>query len=356
MKAKTVILRILLVLFTFLLVTFLGAYMTIYTICNGPSKSAQQMFVTTILETGALKFLAGWYFDEDEIAAFTQSNGMVRNDEEVNTDLIQIAEDPDEVVSDEKWDENGIRIEEITGRTFFAKMMIIKDPSRVTSTTIYPWSDSSHSKSGKTLEELVTEGDYLAGINGGEYESSGNWGGLPKGVVVCKGEIQYNRPEHGDVLVGFSEDHKLVIKDISDFSAEAAKAVVEENKIMDAVCFKDLNGTDNNHFTKLIVNGVATEVTGSGSGANPRTAIGQRADGAVLFLVCDGRGASGHLGATAADLISIMQEYGAVNAANLDGGSSSSMYYDGQYEMTSVTLYYSTSSWRLPTAFVITKE
>ncbi|MBR5943648.1 MAG: phosphodiester glycosidase family protein, partial [Lachnospiraceae bacterium] len=71
--------------------------------------------------------------------------------------------------------------------------------------------------------------------------------------------------------------------------------------------------------------------------------------------VCDGRGASGHLGATAADVIGIMQDYGAVNAANLDGGSSSSMYYNGQYEMTSVTLYYSTSSWRLPTAFVVTK-
>ena len=54
-------------------------------------------------------------------------------------------------------------------------------------------------------------------------------------------------------------------------------------------------------------------------------------------------------------IIGIMQDYGAVNAANLDGGSSSSMYYNGQYEMTSVTLYYSTSSWRLPTAFVVTK-
>ena len=51
-----------------------------------------------------------------------------------------------------------------------------------------------------------------------------------------------------------------------------------------------------------------------------------------------------------------MQEYGAVNAANLDGGSSSAMYYNGTYEMTSVTLYYSTSSWRLPTAFVVEKR
>ena len=49
----------------------------------------------------------------------------------------------------------------------------------------------------------------------------------------------------------------------------------------------------------------------------------------------------------------IMSEYGAVNAANIDGGSSSTMYYNGKYLMTSVTFYYSNSSWRLPTAFVV---
>jgi len=90
-----------------------------------------------------------------------------------------------------------------------------------------------------------------------------------------------------------------------------------------------------------------------GSGLNPRTAIGQRSDGAILLLVTDGRGASGHLGASASDLISVMMEYGAINAANLDGGSSSCMYYDEEYLMTSVTFYYSNASWRLPTAFVV---
>mgnify|MGYP004488591487 CR=1 FL=1 len=104
-----------------------------------------------------------------------------------------------------------------------------------------------------------------------------------------------------------------------------------------------------------IINGERRETKGSGSGANPRTAIGQRKDGTILLLVTDGRGANGHLGATASDLIDVMEEYGAVNAANLDGGSSSSMYYNDKYEMTSVTLYYSNSSWRLPTGFIVSK-
>ena len=103
----------------------------------------------------------------------------------------------------------------------------------------------------------------------------------------------------------------------------------------------------------IVINGEPRKLDGQGSGANPRTVIGQRSDGAVLLLVTDGRGTSGHLGATASDLIDIMLKYGAVNAANLDGGSSSTMVYNGNWEMTSVTFYFQSTSWKLPTAFAV---
>ncbi|MBR6849946.1 MAG: phosphodiester glycosidase family protein, partial [Lachnospiraceae bacterium] len=122
---------------------------------------------------------------------------------------------------------------------------------------------------------------------------------------------------------------------------------------IDAVSFKDLNSSNTNLFTKLIINGSPVDLNGKGAGANPRTCIGQCADGTVLILVTDGRGASGHLGATGQDLIDVMLQYGAVNAANLDGGSSSAMYYDGAYAHTSTYLTYSDSSRRLPTAFIV---
>lgn len=156
-------------------------------------------------------------------------------------------------------------------------------------------------------------------------------------------------------MVGMNEDNILVIKDIGGMSADQVEAMVRENKIRDAVSFKDIDDGDTNHFTKLIINGESRAISGNGSGANPRTVIGQRKDGAIIMFVTDGRGHEGHIGATAADLISVMEEYGAVNAANLDGGSSSAMYYNGNYEMTSVTLYHSTSSWKLPTSFVVTQ-
>lgn len=358
MKVRKVILRILLVIVTFLVVTFAGANYTLYSICHGPSKTARDLFVSTILETGALQFLASWYFSEEEILEITNRNAMEQTTEEVNTDLIVIggAEDEQSVQEESPefdFDENGIALIELTGRAYMAKLMVVKDPSQVKLASIYPWSDMNHNKNGITLEELVKKANAVAGINGGEYFSEGNWGGRPKGIVVCEGELQYNDPKKGDVMVGFNEDNILVIKDIGGMSIKQVQSMVEEERIRDAVSFKDVENGDSNHFTKLIINGKSRQISGNGSGANPRTAIGQRADGTVLLLVTDGRGIAGHLGATAADLLNIMEEYGAVNAANLDGGSSSAMYFYDKYEMTSVTLYYSTASWKLPCGFVV---
>ncbi|MBO4297669.1 MAG: phosphodiester glycosidase family protein, partial [Clostridia bacterium] len=78
-------------------------------------------------------------------------------------------------------------------------------------------------------------------------------------------------------------------------------------------------------------------------------AIGQRADGAVLLLVIDGRQVNS-LGAGMSDLISVMLEYGAVNAANLDGGSSSRLYYNGEFINDGVAV---TGSRRLATTFIV---
>lgn len=355
-KLAKVLGRTLLVLLTFVLITVAGAYATLWIICHGPSPAARDLFVSTIMETGQMKFLASWYFSEEEILAITGRNAMVHNKENVDPDLIVTPAPDNDPDAESDFDINAIEIVEVSGRSFYGKLMIINDPSRVKLTTIYPWSDDPEGKKGQTLKELVENGDYLGGVNGGEYFSDGNWGGKPKGLVVCDGQIQYNDPKPGDVMIGFNRDNILMIMDTGSLTASEVEELVTEHRIRDAVSFKDIDDGDDNHFTKLIINGEATELSGSGSGANPRTAIGQKADGTVLLLVTDGRGAAGHLGATARDLISIMQEYGAVNAANLDGGSSSAMYYDGAYEMSSVTLYYSTSSWRLPTAFVIEKR
>lgn len=358
-KAGRVVGHTLTVIFSTIAMIAVALYSSMWIFCHGPSTAARDLFVSTMLETGALKFVTKWYFTKDEILKITSNNSMGHIDDNVNTDLINIpgenetSAEPDKNVRQDNFDENGIELIEVSGRSYMGKVMIIKDPSKVSVATIYPWSDDNKSKYGDTLDKIVQDAGAVAGINGGEYCSDGNWGGRPKGLVVSNGEIQYNAPQFGDVMVGFNRDNILVIKDIGGMSPQQVEQLVKEDDIRDAVSFKDVDDGDTNHFTKLIINGESIPISGNGSGANPRTVIGQRKDGAVILFVTDGRGHEGHIGATAADLISVMEEYGAVNAANLDGGSSSSMYYNGNFEMTSVTLYYSTSSWRLPTAFVV---
>ncbi|MBQ7358942.1 MAG: phosphodiester glycosidase family protein [Lachnospiraceae bacterium] len=322
-------------------------------ICSNKYPNVQRIFVTTILETGQLKFLASWFLSPEEIQTIVNLNSMKSLEAEVDTSLIQMGnfgsvgvpagEQSEEEMAD-------IEIVEVAGATFTGTMMIVKDPSRVSLATIYPWREK-----GVNLHELVEDSGAIAGINGGLYDSSNNTGGRPYGVIVSNGEIQLNEPQsyRGLVLVGFTEDHILQIIDISDMNAKEVEEMVADKKIRDAVCFQEEASDVNNHFVQLIINNEAREMNGKGSGLNPRTAIGQRADGAVLMFVTDGRGKAGHLGASSGDLIKVMQDFEAVNAANLDGGSSSCMYYNGEYLKSSVTFYYTNSSWRLPAGFVV---
>ena len=314
--------------------------LTIFLICHGPSESARNLFVTTILETGQLKFLASVFLSDSEISEIVSQNSLATMKEEVDTGLITV---------DENTEKELIEIHKVSGNNFEGTMMIVNDPSKISLATTYPWSEY-----GKELDKLVTENNAIAGINGGLYYSDANKGGRPLGVTVSNGEIQdTSLGANGLHLVGFDEDNILRIIDISNMNRNEIKELITTEKIRDAVSFQEEASDSNNHFVKLIINGEKRELNGMGSGANPRTAIGQREDGSVLLLVTDGRGKNGHLGATAADLIEIMSEYGAINAANIDGGSSSTMYYNGEYLMDSVTFYYSNSSWRLPTAFIV---
>lgn len=347
-----ILLRILAVVLALVAALALTVLIALKLLCSDAFPHVQQTFVTTILETGQLKFLASWFLSSEEIQEIVDQNSMKEFNVEVNTDLIQSGSFGSVNIAGPAGTEEAEEIEiiEVARPTFTGTMMIVKDPSRVSLATIYPWKEK-----GVTLDELVTSNNAVAGINGGLYDSSNNTGGRPYGVIVSNGEIQHNKPQEwpGLVLIGFTEDHILQVVDISDMSEKDVEQLVDEMKIRDAVTFQEEASDANNHFVQLIINKEAREMTGTGSGLNPRTAIGQRADGAVLMFVTDGRGKSGHLGASCADLISVMQEYEAVNAANLDGGSSSCMYYDGEYLMSSVTFYYTNSSWYLPAGFIV---
>ena len=63
---------------------------------------------------------------------------------------------------------------------------------------------------------------------------------------------------------------------------------------------------------------------------NPRTAVGQRADGRILLVAVDGRQAGYSVGMTNFELALAMMRLGAVTASALDAGGSTTMAFDGQ--------------------------
>ncbi|MFR5598631.1 MAG: phosphodiester glycosidase family protein, partial [Holdemania filiformis] len=195
-------------------------------------------------------------------------------------------------------------------------------------------SDLGNSNEGYFVEEYVKANDAIAGINAGGFDDPNGQGtgGIPYGIVIQDGELVSGGLDDYNSVIGFNEQNKLIVGNMTGRQAL-------EYGLRDAVTFKPI----------FIVNYVPVEVTGTGGGVNPRTVIGQREDGAVLLLVIDGRQTTS-LGASYSDCIDIMTQYGAMNAANLDGGSSSVMVYDGQIINNVVSM---NGDRKVPTAFIV---
>ena len=292
---------------------------------RGPSVASRDLLVTTLMETSAAKFIPTLYFSEDEILSILAQNTVTDSENITDGSLI---ETPPLDSSEEL---QQIEIIDVYGATYKGKMMIVHDPSRLYVATP-PFFDDE--KGGLRVEEMVRRDGAVAGINAGGFEDIngvGN-GGKPLGLVIQNGVVTHNKPHAAHILIGFDADHKLVIGKMN------AEEAVQRN-IRDAVTF----------FPSLIVNGEPMAVSGTGGGLNPRTAIGQRADGAVLLLVIDGRQPHS-IGANYQDLINVMMQFEAINAANLDGGSSTLMIYEDTVINVCASLY---GSRKLPTAILV---
>ena len=209
-------------------------------------------------------------------------------------------------------DDKDYRIINIKGKGYSGFLAVIYDASKIKALVT-----SKIGVTGQYLTTMAKNNNAKLAINGGKFydpKYSSN-GATPRGVTYVNGKCvtSYKYTSTGGII-GFNKDDVLVL------SSTCTKTNAERLNIRDCVTCGPF----------LIVNGKASTVVGNGGwGVAPRTAIGQRKDGVVLWLVLDGR-AIGRQGADMDDLIEIMQRYGAVNAANLDGGTSSVMAVDGK--------------------------
>ena len=309
-KSKnSIVTRIFTALFTLGTVGIIVVLFLLY----GPWSGFREWLVTTAMTTMTHQYFATWFYDEETINYVLDKNKIVEIDEETNLNAINTNEQDNVVEYENEYerailerdpDNNDYKIIEISEKKFDGYLVAVYDPSRVKTLVT-----AKLGTSGQYVTTMAKNNDALIAINGGGFDDPNfnSTGGSPLGITVRDGEYITTKAYGGSGgVIGFTEDDKLVLGKMS-----VAKA--KEMGIRDAVTFGPF----------LIVNGKASEVLGNGGwGTAPRTAIAQRQDGIVLFLVVDGRTAS-KPGADMDDLIEILQNYGAYNAANLDGGTSS---------------------------------
>lgn len=280
----------------------------------GPYSGFRDLWITTAMTTMEHQYLAKIFYSDKVINEVLESNSIIEPEGYTDTSLIDIYDNTSSnVVYKDEYDRQVLEHEDgvlykyfkVEGYSFDAYMAVIYDPSKISVV---------HTKymgtTGQYLTDMAKDNGAVVAINGGGFidingESNG---GEPRGIIIEDGKIiqsSRNRDKAGGVI-GFTNDNKLFLGDVS------AKEAVNQG-VRDAVEFGPF----------LVVNGQSSFIQGNGGyGIHPRTAIGQRQDGIVLFLVVDGRRVDS-IGAGMKDLADIMVKYGAYNAANLDGGNSS---------------------------------
>lgn len=289
-----------------------------FVLVKGPSAALKETFVMTMLETRRFRFIPNIFLTEDEVNEIKDKKTQ-RIDAEFDASLINIGAQtpadgetegdapqiPDYGDVDE--DGDGVIIEEVKGSTYKGYLLTLLDPTR-----LFIGKPDQFGGTGLRVDEMCEKYGALGGMNGGGYydPGGGGLGGTPDGLTIVDGVV-YDEGHGGDAFVGYDANGILYV---GYYTLEDALNL----GIVSGVTFGPV----------IVMNGEVYDV--DSSGLNPRSAIGQRADGAILMLVLDGRQAHS-AGAKYQDLADIMIDHGAVNAINLDGGSSSSIWFNGEY-------------------------
>ncbi len=311
-------------------IVLLGA---IWVLERGPSPTVTGIFTRSVRETSAIRWISNIFLTDDELDLYKSVSTEDLTTESINTSLIHVAEGSVIQQTGET-----IQLIDIAEGTCKGKLLIVADPKQV----ILGTSDEFVKQPGLQLTDMVAKYGGIAGINAGGFNDengTGN-GGIPQGLVISDGEITWGDEYTTYNMVGLDSNGILHV------GAMNGKTALEHG-----ICWAVSFVTHDGLASSLIING-EVQRQNLGGGVNPRTAIGQREDGALLLLVLDGRSIN-TLGATMEDVVNIMLEYGAINAGNLDGGSSSVMVYNGEIINHCASV---TGPRKIPTGFIVLKE
>ena len=246
----------------------------------GPYSGFRDWFITTAMSTMNHKYLATWFYDDETIANCLTENSTQDTLLSTDPDLIEIVDySEQETIYENEYERqvlekdennNDYKIIEIEGDNYSGYLAVIYDSSRVRIAA-----SKYLGTSGQYLWAISEETEALVAINAGGFadETDDNTGGTPTGSVISQGDLLWDSTYTGiGGLIGLNQDGKLIL---GKYTSEQAEIL----GIRDGISLGPF----------LIVNGIETEISGNGGqGRSPRTAIGQRKDGIILFLVLDG--------------------------------------------------------------------
>ncbi len=284
----------------------------------GPFYNVKRAVIGAILQSRHPHYIT-WLFSTDELQAILGSVGVVKSQ-----DLFKFnaREDKD------------LKLEKIESSRYVGYVLEIPDPRRIQVATA-----ANIQEKGDTTSNIAKMNGAVAAINGGGFHDPNGTGTgrLPYGFILHDGEYIIGKDvglsESVD-FIGFSKSGNLI-------AGNYDKTELADMKAMEGITFGP----------PLIVDGKKMITDGDGGwGVGPRTAIGQRKDGTVLFVVIDGRQPGYSIGATLRDVQDVLYEKGAYIAANLDGGSSSTLYLNGKVVNKPADLL---GERMIPTAFIV---
>lgn len=259
------------------------------------------------------KYIIGETALKERVTAYSNQFEQMGEERDTHTIAIPAATQPDEQQSHEQVIEPKplTSIEPVDGKGFHGYLLTVTDPKKIR--LVVP----NKRGRGEKISSMVKRTGALAGVNAGGF-SDPNWKGngfKPMGLVISGGKIFYDGlgGKKSVQIVGIDKNGKML----------AGKYSIEELMdlgISEAVSFSP----------RIIVNGKGLIPSREqGWGVAPRSVMAQREDGAIMFLLIDGRQPGYSLGATLYDAQEVLLEHGAVIAANLDGGSSTVLVTEG---------------------------
>lgn len=171
----------------------------------------------------------------------------------------------------------------------------------------------------ETTSDIAADHDAVLAINGDYY------GFRDTGIVVRNGVVYRDegareglalyRDGHVEVYDETSTDAQSLVDAGVWNTLSFGPALVEDGEVVAGIDDVEVDTNVGNHSIQ---------------GEQPRTALGVVGENHLVLVVVDGRQEGYSRGVTMTELAGILQDLGATTAYNIDGGGSSTLYFDGE--------------------------